>query len=232
MPYDDRLRMAAISQFAAVDRLYSGIQIKQRTAPYGGGASPDDLAEFNAMCLAVVERLTSRSDAYNQLASYELGRYMMDSLELARALHGIAQSLKRDIQEGSLLALTEITTAMGLNDFLDVSVQLLERSRVDSAAAVFASVLEIRLRQLAAKHGVDLRTESDDLDPEWRSLQQINGDLGQVAYGDADRRAVARWLGIHVRVMRGELGRLSRTLLEEFVIELREFISDHPASIS
>ena len=224
--------MAADSQFAAIDRLYSNIQTRQRTAPYGGGASPDDLAEFNTICVAVIERLTSQGDVAHQLASHELGRHMLDSLELARALHGIAQSLKRDIQAGSLLRLVEASTAVSLNDSLDVAAQLLEQSRVYSAAAVFASVLEIRLKQLAGKHGVDLRSEGEADDPEWRSLQQINADLGQVAYRDADRRAVARWLVVHLKVQRRELGRLSQTLMVEFIGELREFIADYPASSS
>ena len=71
MPDVDHLKIVAVTQLAAIDRQYSRIKTRRHHYQYGAGPVPDELAEFNSMCLGAIDRITSRHDAYNEQALRE-----------------------------------------------------------------------------------------------------------------------------------------------------------------
>ena len=214
-------------QLATLDQQLASIRAKRLARPYGEGASPDDLAEYNFMCLSAIDRLTRPYDFYYTQAQAELRRSPIDSNGLTLALSGIISCLKRDIQEGFFPAFEEMVSSSLLSDFLDTAVRLLSQSRAETGAVIVAGVLEVHLRRLAVKYHVSVYQERID-QRVWRRLKDVNDDLSRIAYGDDEHQSVARLIAIH-DYLRGEASYPTGERLKVAVTDLRTFIENHPA---
>jgi predicted unusual protein kinase regulating ubiquinone biosynthesis (AarF/ABC1/UbiB family) len=226
VPAADKLKTSALVQIAAIDRQRSHLKTRERHIAYGGGATPDDYADFNAMCLAVVDRVTGRHDAYYERALREIEQCgSFTSIELAQVLHGLVRSLKRDIDEGWLATFREIEHADVYNDLLDSADRQASQGQIGPALIVIRSVLEGHLRQLAVKYDIALTVDPvDPDDPKQRTTpQHVNDELAQVAYGQAEHKSVGIWL------RQGAQANPNRERTIDLATQVRNFIAKYPA---
>lgn len=93
------LKDTALAQLVAIDREHGALKMRERHAQFGGGATDDDYAQFNSMCLAAIERIAARGSTYYQQALRELDQQgSLISAVLSAGLYAIASSLKQDIE--------------------------------------------------------------------------------------------------------------------------------------
>jgi hypothetical protein len=223
VPAEDKLKAAALSQLAAIDRERSQLLKKERYTQFGGIVLPDDYAEFNALCLAAIDRMTGRRDGRYEQALRELERYSLTSPELAQALYGLVRSMKSDIDCGSLISFREIEHAYLCNTVLELAEWKLDQHHTHAAAVLIGGVLETHLRLLAAKYDIPLAIANPGK-AEPRTLpQQINDELAQVVYGKSEREIVAVWL----RLTGSPSPNPSRTAI--CAAQLRGFMARYPA---
>ena len=223
MPAVDKLKTSALVQIAAIDRQRSHLKTRERHIALGGGATPDDYADFNAMCLAVVDRVTGRHDAYYERALREIEQCgSFTSMELAQVLHGLVRSLKRDIDEGWLATFREIEHADVYNDLLDSADRQASQGQIGPALILIRSVLEGHLRQLAAKYDIALTVDPDDFKLR-TTPQHVNDELAQVVYGQAEHKTVGLWL------RQGAQPNPNRERTIDLATQVRGFIAKYPA---
>jgi hypothetical protein len=229
VPDVDNLKVAALTQLAAIDQQYSRIKLKRRHYQFGAIPVPDELAEFNASCLGAIDRLTSRHRVYNEQALRELDRHDLGSDELASALYGLIRSLKQDIDDGWLSTVREHQHASILGNLLDLASRSLKDGQSNPAAILMGSVLETHLQLLAAKHDVPLTAESDAGNTEPSTAGQLNDGLAQVAYGKTDHRNISLWLVLYRKATQDTHLATSAARIAGYVEELRGLISKYPA---
>jgi hypothetical protein len=226
VPALDPLQAAALAQIAAIDRHYKLLAATARHITHGGGALPDEYAEFNATCVALIDRVTGRHDSYYEHALHEIELHgSLTSAELAPSLYGIVRSLKRDLDHGWLTTFREREHATLLHDFLTLAEHAANAGRTGPATALIGAVLETHLRHLAAKNQVALTTPATETGArdQPRPPQDLNNDLAQVAYDTPERQTVTAWLGLLANAGQSR----ARTLAT--IRDLRTFIARHPA---
>jgi len=224
MPAGDRLKATALDQITAINRKHSQLLKKDRFTQFGGGARPDDYAEFNAMCLAAIDRITGRHDSYYEQALREIDRHnVLISSELAHSLYGLVRAIERDVEGGSLITFREIEHASLFNELLDLAEWRAGRGSFEAAVGIMRAVLEIHLQHLAAKYNLPLCAVNPGVVKPRIGPQQFNDELAQVAYGQPEHQNVTSWLAFAARPNTG------RERITVFVQELRGFIMLYPA---
>ena len=227
MPPHDRLRSIALSQIAAIERDYGNMRKKHRYVEFGGTIQPDEYAEFNARCLGLVDRVTSRHDAYYLQVMRELERHEMTSQELATTLYGIVESLKHDIEDSGLTSFREYEHAVLYELLLGDAEQLLDEGRKDAAAVLVGGVVVAHLWQLAGKH--ELPTPTAEVSGEPPSPERLNDALAQSVYGRMEHQRVTSWLTMRQRATQLAHGAYDHTHVTLAVQSVRSFLSQFPA---
>jgi hypothetical protein len=74
---------------------------------------------------------------------------------------GILKALKEDLELGFLTRIKDLISAEIFTDFIEMAQHLLDNSYKDPAASLLGAVLENGLRQLAQKHGVNVKSGDD-----------------------------------------------------------------------
>jgi hypothetical protein len=222
----DQLKVAALRQIAAIDRQYAEFKTKLRHAEFGAMVQPDEYAEFNTMCLVLIDRTLGRGHAYYEQALREVQREPMTSAELAASLHGLVRSLKQDIEDGALATALEAEHADQLGVFLRMTERLLSARRKDPAAVLLGGALEAHLRNLAAKHKVGLPDAGRTSPPLAEELNQL---LAHHVYDVAEFKSVAAWLDLRDKANRSAISAYTEEDVAKFLRGLRAFIAGFPA---
>ena len=223
----DQLKAAALRQIAALDREYADFKTKLRHAEFGAVVQPDEYAEFNTRCLALIDRTLGRGHAYYEQALREVQREPMTSAELAASLHGLVRALKVDIEADALVTVRETGHADLLAVFLRMAESLLGAHRKDPAAVLLGGALEAHLYNLAAKHHVEMVDEGRAASAQL--AQELNELLSQQVYGLTEFKSVAAWLELREKASRSAVGAYSHDDVVKFLRGLRAFIAGFPA---
>jgi hypothetical protein len=224
MPAGDRLKAVARDQLAVIARKRNQLIKKDRFIQFGGGPLPDNYSEFNAMCLAAIDRLTGRRDCYYEQAVREVDRHnTLTCPELAHSLFSLVLAIKRDIEGGSLITFLEIEHASHFGELLDVAEGRASQGNFQAAAGIMGAVLENHLRQLAMKYDITLSIANPGASTPRTRPQQLNDQLAQVAYGETEHQDVNSWLAF------AAMPTASKERITEFIQELRDFITRYPA---
>jgi hypothetical protein len=223
----DRLKAAALRQIAALDREYSDFKTKLRHAEFGAVVQPDEYAEFNTRCLALIDRTLGRGHAYYEQALREVQRESMTSAELAASLHGLVRALKVDVAADALATVRETGHADLLAVFLHMAEGLLGAQRKGPAAVLLGGALEAHLRNLAVKHHVEMADEGRASSAPL--AQELNELLAQQVYGLTEFKSVAAWLELREKASRSTSSAYSQGDVAKFLCGLRAFIAGFPA---
>lgn len=227
MPPRDRLKGIVLSQIAAIERDYANLRKKLRYVEFGGTVQPDEYAEFNARCLGLVDRVSGRHDAYYLQVMRELERHPMTSEDLTTTLHGIVQSLKRDIEASGLTSFREYEHAVLYELLLAEAEQLLDEGRKDAAAVLVGGVVVVHLWQLASKH--EVAAPADEGSDEAHSPDWLNDALAQSVYSRAEHQRVASWLTMWQRAAQLARGAYDHSYVVLAVQGVRAFLAEFPA---
>jgi hypothetical protein len=186
-------KVSALADIAGLEEHFGRLKMKVRHASYGVTVEPEEYAEFNSRCFIVIDRLSTRDDIYYIQALHELDVHKtLTSAALALSLHGLIQSLKRDIQAGSSTSWHQRAHTEVLAGFLFQAESLLNQGAKDAAAVILGSVLASHLRLLAMRHDFATRNTSEDgpNEPAAVPLVRVSDALARYVYTKDDHRRV------------------------------------------
>src|SRR5262249_58278956 len=123
-----------------------------RLGRFGGLVTADDYAEFNGMCLLLIDRVAGRHDPLYVRVNREIERFDLGSSALAASLYGLVTALKHDIGTGSFGTIREAERADVFADLLHLAAGLLDAGRTDAAAMLSGGVLVTHLRSLCLEN--------------------------------------------------------------------------------
>ena len=227
MTTHDQLKNDALAQLAAIDREHGALKMRERHAQFGGGASDDDYAQFNCLCLSAIERIAARGSTYYQQALRELDQQgSLTSAMLAAGLYALVSSLKDDIQSDATATFQEVENAWVLGEFLVMAEALVGQDCLGAALVLAGGVLESHLRHLAAKH--DLQPP-DGGRARPASAGVINAALIEVAYGREVSVKVSVGLSVFREAVQGQSEDLSPQSVSAFIRYVRVFMEGYPA---
>ena len=106
---------------------------------------------------------------------------------------------------------------------------ILSRLLKDAAAVIAGGTLEAHLRQLCAKHGIDVEVStSKGIRP--KRADTMNADLAKESvYSKLDQKNVTAWLDLRNKAAHGKYTEYAESQVSIFVTALRDFINRNSA---
>jgi hypothetical protein len=212
---------AALGQIdAALD------QVKALLTRVQGRSEPtvSEVATAITLCASTIERLTPPGSSYRTYAAHAMTDRAMSNFGHARALEGVLQGFRIDLEAGYLTSVLEEAHAEVFADLLEIADHLLTEKLLEPAAVMAGGALEAHLRALAEKTGV---TTSRGGKPKRAGL--LNDDLAKKQiYSKTEHKQVMAWQGIRNSAAHAE-GDLARAQVALMAQGIRDFISRHPA---
>ena len=177
---------------------------------------------------AAVEKIAGANSHYTKdiVAVADEGFHTSFKAEL---IIGILTALKGEIQDGSLVNISELVRGETFNSYLEMAEHLFEEGYKDAAAVIAGSTLEAHLRQLCVKHGVDTTTITSDGKSRPKKASQLNQDLGKGVYSSFDQKQINAWQDLRNDAAHGNYGSYSDKQVEQFIDWLSDFIAKNPA---
>jgi hypothetical protein len=140
----------------------------------------------------------------------------------------VVEALRGDLEDGFIGSISELIRAEVFGNYLDMADHLLDEGYKDPAAVVAGSTLEAHLRQLCAKHGIDV-TRVNNGKIQHKRAGELNQDLGRSVYSGFDQKQITAWQNLRNDAAHGHYEAYSADDVERFVGGLRDFVARHPA---
>ena len=185
------------------------------------------IEEFITRSGALIYRITGPNSSYAaRLANLGEGA----SEILAAKVGGTVTALQADLKAGYLETASELIHAEVFRDYLEMADHLLESEYKDAAAVVAGGTLEVHLRQLCQKLGIEIEVEDRKGNLRPKKADRMNADLaGASAYSQLDQKNVIAWLDLRNKAAHGKYGDYSSRQVALLNQGLRDFISRNPA---
>ena len=140
----------------------------------------------------------------------------------------ILKAVRSEIAGGWLFTVKGLVTAEVFADFLEMAGHLLGQGYKDPAAVMAGSVLEEHLRQLCAKHAIQLTERRGD-DDVAKKAERLNEDLaGANVYNKVEQKQVTAWLDLRNKAAHGKYDEYDRDQVELFLAGLISFMNRVP----
>lgn len=177
---------------------------------------------------AVIQRVADAQSPYVEQCKDIVGHDYAPGYT-ADMVIAVVDALRSDVAAGYLISQRQLIHGELFSDFLEMAQHLLEEGYKDAAAVIAGSSLEAHLRQLCAKHSIDIETLSDgQMLP--KKADRLNSDLAKVqAYSKNDQKSVTAWLGLRNSAAHGQYDQYNRDQVNMMIEGLRNFIVRLPA---
>ncbi|MGJ5825995.1 hypothetical protein [Streptomyces ossamyceticus] len=176
---------------------------------------------------SAIERIAPPGSSYlKQLAAVRGDRAakVYPSTRL-RSLCAVAVGLREDIRDGWAKSVVELVHAEMYSSYLEMSVALLENGFKDAAAVITGTSLEVHVRELCAKNGVDVEVDSKP-----KKADTMNADLKKAGvYGTLQQKQVTAWMDLRNKAAHGHYGDYDYAEVRAFIRGVREFMLKYPA---
>jgi hypothetical protein len=187
---------------------------------------PHEVQALITRAAAAVQRIGGRHSSY----ASEVERVLTNNAAyLHRQLQpviGVVKALFHDMQNGYLQSVIELVHAETFADFLEMAQHLLDTGYKDAAAVIAGSSLELHLRALCVKHGVDLEVTKQDGSKVPKKADAMNTDLaGKHAYTKNDQKSATAWLGLRNSAAHGKYTEYEKEQVTLLIEGIRQFIA-------
>ncbi|MFE1887229.1 hypothetical protein [Streptomyces microflavus] len=173
---------------------------------------------------SAIDRLAVPGSSYaKQLALHR--EQKRTSLKI-RDVYSIALGLRDDLRAGWTESVVEMVHAEIHSDYIEMAKVLLESGFKDAAAVISGTALEVHVRALCAKNGVD--TELPSGAP--MKADAMNTELKKAgAYNEAQRKQVSAWMGLRNSAAHGDYSDYDRQQVRLLVDGVQDFVVRHSA---
>ena len=172
---------------------------------------------------AAIDRLTIPSSTYAR--DVERQRTTPSEPRL-RALAGIVTALRDDIRAGWLASFIELAHADTYNDYLEMAEGLSAQQYKDAAAVIAGISLEVHLRTLSTKYGINLQASNGSP----KKADTLNADLKKAGiYNALEQKQVTAWLGIRNSAAHGNYIDYDDAAVKALIDGVRNFTAKYLA---
>lgn len=173
---------------------------------------------------SAIERLTVPNSIHRrQLQLYRDNR--TTSFKLAEFV-GVAQALRDDLRAGWIESLSEQVHAETHGDYLEMADGLLSSGHKDAAAVIAGTALEVHVRALCVKHGVDTADSSGAV----KKATSMNAELKKAGvYATLQEKQVTAWMDLRNQAAHGNYGRYELNEVRLLIEGVRGFMIKYPA---
>jgi len=141
------------------------------------------------------------------------------------ALRGILNSIKKEINEGFLLKVSNLVSAEIFSDFIEMAEYLLNKGYKDASAVIIGSTLEEKLRQIAKNNNIDIRDTNDRP----KRTNSLNTELYKAdIYNLLFHNEILSWSTLRNNAAHGEYDKYDKKQVEKML----NFVSDFSTRIN
>ncbi|MDQ0776334.1 HEPN domain-containing protein [Streptomyces aurantiacus] len=208
---------------AQLDELISDYQemIGTRT---DGVLSSDRAKLLVSRLESAIDRLAVPGSSYTTQLDVHRGQKRA-SLKI-REIYGIALGLRHDLASGWVETVVEMVHADTHNDYLEMAETLLRSGYKDAAAVIAGTALEVHIRALCVKHGIE--TESGDGAP--KKAMTMNTDLKKAdVYATLQEKQVTAWMDLRNQAAHGNYEKYDISEVKALANGVRDFMLKYPA---
>lgn len=195
-----------------------------------GGSFPglSTMYQFFTSTKATIERITGQESQYFKQIESILDKDLIDNAKVFEVM-GVVNSLSSDLSMGYLQTFEQLIHSNMFSDYLEMSVYLLSEDYKDPAAVIAGSTLEVHLRNLCTKNGIDIEVnDTDSVKP--KKASELNSHLYKLkVYNKLDMQAVTSWLAIRNDAAHGKYDEYTKEQIMNMVSGIREFLTRNPA---
>ncbi|MFB8268291.1 hypothetical protein ACFC96_16955 [Streptomyces sp. NPDC055955] len=173
---------------------------------------------------SAIDRLAVPGSSYiQQLDVYRVEKRVKYKI---REIHSIALALRDDLKAGWTSSVMELVHADTHSDYLQMAETLLAAGYKDPAAVITGTSLEVHIRMLCTKHGVD--TELPSGAP--KKADVMNADLKKTGvYNEARKKQVTAWMDLRNKAAHGDYTSYDEYQARMFIDGVRDFMLKYPA---
>lgn len=215
---------AFVAQLETIVSEYEAALSQSRYSDASDILSASRVAEMRTRCVAAIQRASGSNSTYHKSAidAAISGNHEWD--HLAREI-GVAKALLYDIENNYLQSFEELLRGEVFGDLLEMASHLLDGGYKDAAAVITGGTLEVHLRKLCDRYGIDAS-------PDGRHIRsdQLNTKLTKAgAYTKLDQKNVTAWLDLRNKAAHGRYSDYTADQVRLFVATVRDFITRCPA---
>ena len=143
-------------------------------------------------------------------------------------LIGVVDALKHDLKRGYIESIEEFIHADVFDDYLDMTTHLMDKKYKDPAAVVAGTTLEIHLRKLCARNGIEVfKDREEDI---YKKAEGLNGELkNKEVYVVLDNKNITAWLELRSHAAHGRYEKYNIRQVEAMIMGIKDFIDRNPA---
>ncbi|GHA63858.1 hypothetical protein GCM10010330_15820 [Streptomyces tendae] len=194
-------------------------------ATRGDTALASDRAKLLASRLeSAIDRLAVPGSSYvQQLDLYRTEKRVKYKI---REIYSIALGLRDDLKAGWTTSVMELVHADTHSDYLEMAETLLAAGYKDPAAVITGTSLEVHVRTLCTKHGVD--TELPSGAP--KKADAMNTELKKAGvYNEARKKQITAWMDLRNKAAHGDYASYDEQQVRMFIVGVRDFFLKYPA---
>lgn len=194
-------------------------------------SSPDDYASAHGLIARskdIILKICGSNSPYAQQADEVLD---IDASVNYRSelLVGILKALRKDIQDGFLQSSVELIRAEMFDKFTNMAEYLAKEGYKDAAAVIAGSSLEVHLRQLCIKSGIEIDLTTSQGVRKAKKAELLNQDLGKNVYSLLDQKQITTWLELRNNAAHGIYTAYSSDQVLKMIEWIKDFIIRTPA---
>jgi hypothetical protein len=175
---------------------------------------------------AALDRLTVPGSAYRRDLDRERKYNYVHARDELLGLVNIARALRDDIAAGWLESVIELAHADTYAGYLEMAEGLQGQGYKDAAAVIAGTSLEVHLRSLASKNGIDLQAVNGSP----KKADTINADLKRESvYGALEQKQVTAWLHLRNSAAHGKYGEYTDADVKQLIEGVGNFAIKYPA---
>ena len=182
------------------------------------------ITDLQARCIAAIVRASGSNSFYQNMAK-EIGTTNDQVYDHVAMQIGVAKALLSDIQHGYMKSFEELVHSNVFSDFLEMADYLLEKGYKDAAAVLAGSTLEVHLKKLCNKNGVNII-----LNGKPKKADLLNAELRkQGVYTLLEQKSITAWLDLRNNAAHGKYANYDENQVRLLVASIRDYIIRHPA---
>ncbi|MDX2684091.1 hypothetical protein [Streptomyces scabiei] len=184
---------------------------------------PSDPLVLSNRIESAVERCALPGSPY--LKQLETARRLPQPHRFHEVRH-VALGLRDDLVAGWYSSVVELVHADTYSDYLEMAEGLLDQGYKDPAAVITGTSLEVHVRSLCVKHGVDI--EMPNGSP--KKADTMNADLKKAGvYDGLQQKQITAWMDHRNKAAHGNYADYDQAQVRLFIEGVRAFMMKNPA---
>jgi len=195
-----------------------------------GTVSNQDSIRIITRARSLVHQIVEKDSPYVQEVDSWAESPATSSSFNATIIVGILMGLRDELTVGALNSVPELIRGELFENFLEMAEYLSDEGYKDPAAVIAGSSLEVHLRCLAKKYGIEIEIIVSGSTPRYKKAETLNQELYKaIVYSPFDQKQITAWLDLRNNAAHGNYSNYSSNQVAQFIEWVKDFISKNSA---